>query len=137
MGNAARKYAGPGPVLRVFLVEDSPIIRERLEEMLDSIEGARTVGYAAAADEAIRNILDARPDVVVLDIRLAQGSGFDVLRTLHERTPEIDVYMLSNFATEPYRRLAQRLGATGFFDKSTQFQAVREALARRAAATMN
>ncbi len=95
------------------------------------------VGCAAAADEAIRNILDARPDVVVLDIRLAQGSGFDVLRALRERTPEIDVYMLSNFATEPYRRLAQRLGATEFFDKSTQFQAVREALARRAAATLS
>ncbi|HZP93610.1 MAG TPA: response regulator [Burkholderiales bacterium] len=121
----------------MFLVEDSPIIRERLEEMLASIEGARTVGCAAAADEAIRNILDARPDVVVLDIRLAQGSGFDVLRALRERTPEIDVYMLSNFATEPYRRLAQRLGATEFFDKSTQFQAVREALARRAAATLS
>ena len=50
---------------------------------------------------------------------------------VHEAAPEIDVYMLSSFATEPYRRLAARLGARDFFDKSSEFQRVRDTLAAR------
>jgi two-component system response regulator DevR len=123
--------------LRVFIVEDSSMVRERLEEMLSSIEGLCSAGYATTADEAIRDILAAHPDVVVLDIRLAQGTGFDVLRALHERASDICVYMLSNFATPPYRRLAERLGAVEFFDKTNQIEAVREALAKRASRALN
>lgn len=129
-GVAARHHTGGMPTRNVYLVEDSPLVSERLLEMLESVPGVRVTGRAAGADEAIREILAARPDVVVLDIRLAQGSGFDVLRTLHDRAPEIEVYMLSGFATEPYRHLAARLGARGFFDKSTEFARVRDAVAR-------
>lgn len=113
------------------------MIRERLESLLASIEGVHGVGHAAGADEAIHEILDLHPHAVVLDVRLAQGTGFDVLRALREQAPEIAVYMLSNFATEPYRRLAARLGVAGFFDKTTQFEHVREALADRVTRTLN
>lgn len=118
--------------LKVYLVEDSPVLRERLEAMLATIAGARTVGYASGAEDAVRGIGEQRPDVVVLDLKLAQGSGFDVLRALRGEAPEIDVYMLSNFATEPYRRLAAQLGAREFFDKSSEFERVREIIAARA-----
>ena len=60
-----------------------------------------------------------------------------VLRAVREQAPEIDVYMLSNFATEPYRRLAADLGARNFFDKSTEMNQVRDVLAKRAAARPN
>ncbi|TAN52623.1 MAG: response regulator [Betaproteobacteria bacterium] len=118
---------------KVFIVEDSPIIRERLLELLGSIEGAAAIGQASRAAEAIDGILATQPDAVVLDLRLADGSGFDVLRAVHERAPGIELYMLSNFAAEPYRRMAARLGARDFFDKSNEFQRVREVLAARAA----
>lgn len=129
-GAAARRHTGAMQTRSVFLVEDSPLVAERLLEMLENVPGVRIAGRAAGADEAIRDILAAHPDVVVLDIRLAQGSGFDVLRALHDRAPEIEVYMLSGFASEPYRHLAARLGARGFFDKSTEFARVRDAVAR-------
>lgn len=125
------------PSLKVFIVEDSPIICERLLAMLGSIEGAAAVGQASRAAEAIDGILRAQPDAVVLDLKLAEGSGFDVLRAVHERAPGIDLYMLSNFAAEPYRRMAARLGARDFFDKSNEFQRVREVLAARAAQAIN
>ena len=123
------------PTRTVYLVEDSPLVSERLLEMLAEVPGVRVTGCAARADEAIRCILAERPDIVVLDIRLEQGSGFDVLRALHERAPQIEVYMLSGFASDPYRHLAARLGARGFFDKSTEFTRVRDAVAARAAPT--
>lgn len=121
-------HVAPAP-LEVFVVEDSPLIRERLLALLAPVEGARTIGCAERADDAIRSILARRPDAVVLDVQLAAGSGIDVLRTLHDQAPGIDVYMLTNFASAQYRRLCERLGARGFFDKSTEFECVRDAIA--------
>ena len=117
--------------MQVFLVEDSPLIRARLIEMLEGVPGATVCGHAAGAESAIRGILAARPDVVVLDLALASGSGFDVLRAVHPQAPQIDFYLLSNFAADPYRELAGRLGARGFFDKTSEFGRVRDAIAGR------
>lgn len=117
----------------VYLVEDSVLVRERLMEMLDAVPGARVVGMATRADQAITDILAARPDIVVLDVRLEQGSGFDVLRALRGQAPGVDVYMLSSFASDPYRHLARQLGARDFFDKAVDFGRVRDIVAARAA----
>lgn len=117
---------------KVFLVEDSPLVLERLTALLGAVPNTRIVGHAAGAEEAVRAILAAKPDVVVLDLKLAQGTGFDVLIELHDKAPGIDLYMLSNFSSEPYRRQAERLGARGFFDKSIEFEHVRNAIAQRA-----
>ena len=118
--------------MQIYLVEDSPLIRKRLEEMLASVPGTRIIGHASHADAAISDILAERPDVVVLDLSLAEGSGFDVLRAVHPQAPEVDFYMLTNFAADPYRQLAERLGARDFFDKSREFERVRETFANRA-----
>ena len=121
---------------RVFLVEDSAPVRQRLAALLDTIEGVDTVGSAATARDAESAILAQRPDAVLLDIRLAQGSGFDVLRSLRQQAPQIEVYMLSNFAAPAYRQLAASLGARGFFDKTTELDSMRRTLAERAARSM-
>ncbi len=86
----------------------------------------------ATADAAICAILAAQPDVVLIDISLASGSGFDVLRAVQSEAPQIDVYMLSSFAAYPYRQLAETLGARGFFDKTQDMDRVRELIAERA-----
>ena len=113
---------------KVFLVDDSPLVRSRLAEMVGGLPGNCVVGQAADVREAISGILAARPDVVLLDLSLATGSGFDVLKAVHGREPGIDFYMLSNFASEPYRRHAERLGARGFFDKAGEFERLRATL---------
>ena len=123
--------------LKVFLVEDSALVCERLTAMIGGIAGATVVGRAARADEAVRAILEAHPDAVVLDIRLAQGSGFGVLRQVRSREPEIEFLMLTNFATDPFRRTAERLGVSGFFDKTAEFGRVRDVLAARAGSATN
>jgi len=120
--------------MEIFLVEDSSLVRARLADMLDTIPGAHVVGEAGQAQAAIRDILALRPDVVLLDINLAEGSGFDVLRAVCRQAPEIDFYMLSNFTADPDRELAERLGAREFFDKSGEIERVREIVAQRAAA---
>jgi len=115
----------------VYLVEDAPLVRERLLELLQGVPDASVVGVSDRAGDAIREILAKRPDVVIVDLHLAEGSGFDVLRAVHQAAPEIAVYVLTSFAAEPTRRVAQRLGASGFFDKATEFERVCEAVAAR------
>ncbi|HEY6966295.1 MAG TPA: response regulator transcription factor [Burkholderiales bacterium] len=119
----------------VFLVEDSPLLRKRVEAMIASIPGAALVGHAADTAGAIEGIVAARPKAVVLDLRLAaEGSGFDVLRAVRERLPEVAFYVLTNFANEAYRQMAEKLGARGFFDKSNEFEKLHQVLAAAAAA---
>ena len=90
------------------------------------------MGFADSTAGAIREILELRPGMVLLDLNLADGSGLGVLRALHAKAPGIDVFVLTNFATPQYRRLCTSLGACGFFDKSTEFEKVRDAIAARA-----
>jgi DNA-binding NarL/FixJ family response regulator len=127
---------GRGPdcvVLKIFLVDDSAPVRARIEAMLASIPCLQVIGQAADANAAVRGILDGQPDVVVLDLKLGEASGFDVLRALREAGSRAEVYMLSNFATPAYRRRAEQLGARGFFDKSTEFEHLRAVIAARSA----
>jgi len=119
--------------MQVFIVEDSAPVRARLVDLLESVPGTSVVGQASQVPAAIRDILATRPDVVLLDLSLGADSGFDVLRAVAPQAPEIDFYMLSNFAADPYRQLAERLGARDFFDKSREFERVRDIVAQRAA----
>lgn len=118
--------------MRVFLVEDSALVRSRLETMLADIPGARTIGYATGASDAVQAILAQRPDTVVLDLHLQEGHGFDVLYALQRSAPHVAVYVLTNYPEEAYRRRAARLGALGFFDKSADLDRLRDALVERA-----
>jgi DNA-binding NarL/FixJ family response regulator len=125
--------APPAALPRVFLAEDSPLIRERLEAMI-TVAGAAPAGFAISVGAAIDAILLTRPDLVILDMQLADGTGFDVLRAVRAQAPEIDIYFFSNFAADPYRQLAERLGAKGFFDKSREFGLMRDVVAQLAEA---
>jgi len=119
---------------RVFVVEDSALIRDRLEAMI-ALAGAEMVGQASRADAAIRGILDTHPGLVILDVQLEDSSGFDVLRAIRDQAPSIDIYLFSNYDAYPYRELAGRLGARGFFDKSREFDSMRDVVVQRVAAS--
>jgi len=119
--------------MKIFIVEDSEPLLTRIAATLGALPNVDLAGTAQTVAEAIAGILASQPDVVILDLSLGKASGFDVLKTVHDRQPAIDFYVLSNFSSDPYRRHAERLGARGFFDKSTEFERVRDAVAQRAA----
>jgi DNA-binding NarL/FixJ family response regulator len=118
--------------IRVFLVEDSAPIRERLAAMLGEIAGVELVGEAETASAAAAGILRSRPDTVILDIGLAQGSGIDVLREVHPQAPQIAFIVLTNSFNPQYEKICMAAGASHFIDKSTQVAEVRRLVSARA-----
>jgi DNA-binding NarL/FixJ family response regulator len=105
--------------LQVYVVEDSPILQQLLASAV-AAAGAELSGCSADAETAIADLFALEPDVILIDIRLAAGSGFDVLRALQDqsRLPNAIKVVLTNYADAEYENLSVRLGADRFFDKS-------------------
>lgn len=107
--------------LRVLLVEDSPLLSERLLELLADIPGVVTLPAVATEAGAIAAIADMVPDVVVLDLRLKEGTGFGVLRVLKLLKNAPVVIVLTNYALPQYRIQAEAFGVPYFLDKARDF----------------
>jgi DNA-binding NarL/FixJ family response regulator len=106
--------------VRVFLADDSALIRERVSSML----GARAmavVGHTQTPQGSIEAILAVQPDVVVLDVRLDGGTGLEVLRAVRHAAPAIAFVVFSNSASPSYRKRYLGEGARSFLDKTTEF----------------
>ena len=101
--------------LQVYIVEDSPIIRWLLASTIEAA-GAELVGHSADAQTAITDLSVLEPDLILLDIRLKAGTGFDVLKALQERhlLPTTMKAVLTNHANAEYQQLSFRLGAIVF-----------------------
>ena len=112
--------------LRVFLVEDSAILRDRLAEMFAAWANVEMVGHAeteAAAETALRT---QDWDVLILDLQLLHGTGLGVLRSLRShRKPGTSVMVLTNYAIPSYRARSLELGADYFFDKASDFASIK------------
>ena len=117
-----------GPSMRVFLVDDSLLIRQRLARMLLSVKGVQVVGEALQAREATSSILQIKPDLVVLDVQLLSGTGMEVLRSIKKVQPAPIVIIVTNFPE--YRKKYLEAGADFFFDKSTEFHNIPLVLGR-------
>lgn len=122
----------PGPGLRIVLIDDSAMIRERLYWSLASIEGVEIVGSVADAAAALRAIDSLEPDLLVLDVNLGRRDGWQVLQHAlrHRSAPTVMVFSNDDAPTTRERYLLG--GASGFFDKSLEFDALRDAICARA-----
>jgi DNA-binding NarL/FixJ family response regulator len=109
--------------LRVFVVEDSELIRKRIVENVRAIGGYEIVGFAESAEEAMRSIDDLHPDIVITDIRLKEGNGIEVVRHVRANgyTPRPRIFVLTNYAFPEYKHQCSIAGADEFFDKSSEY----------------
>ncbi len=118
--------------IRVFLVDDAFLVRDRVAQMLRD-RAMDVVGQAQSPKEAIACILATRPDVVVLDIQLEGGTGLDVIRGVRSTLPKVIFVIFSNNSGPAYQKLYRMEGAVRFLDKNAEFDqlsAVIEQVAR-------
>ncbi len=120
-------------MIRVVLVDDHPLITERLESRLRAEQDMQVVSTAVSKNAAETALANNDVDVVVCDVRLPDGSGLELLdETAFERgAPRF--LMLSSFDTPQYVDAAQRLGAAGFLLKTTATEEIIASIRRIAA----
>jgi DNA-binding NarL/FixJ family response regulator len=123
------------PALQIYLVEDSPVIRESLIATLEELAPVQVVGWAADEDSALGWLGQSghTATLLIVDLFLAAGSGLGVLRGVARLARRPRVVVLSNFATPDMRRKCLELGAEQVFDKSTDIDALIDWCIREAA----
>src|SRR5436305_4052081 len=104
----------PETRLRVMLVDDHEIVRSGLRAMLAATDDLRVVAEAESVAQAVREAERTRPDVVVMDIRLADGSGIEATREIRTRLPSTQVLMLTSFADDEALYASIMAGAAGY-----------------------
>ena len=114
--------------MKVFIVEDSKAICERLVEMVEGADGHVVVGQAEDYDGAVAGIAASHPDVAIFDIKLARGNGIDALAAVKRERPDLLGIVMSNFATPQHRKASADAGAEYFLDKSADFERITEIL---------
>lgn len=114
--------------MRVLVVDDAALVRVRLVERLTEASGVTVVGAAADGNEAVALARSLGPDVVVLDLNLPGLSGLEVLAVLKAQPNPPMVIVMTNHAHDHYRKECLSAGADFFFDKSTEFDRVADAV---------
>jgi len=110
--------------MRVFIVDDSSVIVERLTRLLSEVPGVEFVGHATDVPQAVQRVLEILPDALVLDLHMPGGSGLDVLRAIRPVQPSLRVLVFTNYPQEEYRQECMAAGADYFLDKSTEFEKI-------------
>ena len=114
--------------MRVFLVEASALVRERLQRVLVDYPCVQMLGSCDCAREAEGHAQRLRPDLIILDLSLREGNGFQLLRAISRWSFQPEVMVLTNDAGEPFRRAAYGLGVRHFYDKALEFEQAVDAL---------
>jgi two-component system, NarL family, response regulator DevR len=103
--------------LRVMIVDDYELVRNGIAALIDRAPGMEVVDEAATASDAVRNALHSRPDVIVMDVRLGDGSGIEATREIRAELPETKVLMLTSFNDDQALFSAMLAGAAGYLLK--------------------
>lgn len=114
--------------LRVLIVDDSPIIRDRLSEFLSDLPNMALVGKAEDGRQGETLFRQHRPDLVILDIDLPEIGGLDLLSQFKAEDPACIVVMLTSYSFRQIRQRCKTLGADYFFEKAREFDKVTELL---------
>jgi DNA-binding NarL/FixJ family response regulator len=102
---------------KIFIVDDHPLVREWLTNLIKQHPGLVVCGEAATAAEAVSGIANTTPDVAIVDISLRNGSGLDLIKTLKAMHPDTAIIVLSMHDERLYAERSLRAGARGYIMK--------------------
>ncbi len=107
-------------IMDILLVDDAESVRKNITRLIKSEMSAVNIFEAVNCSEAERQLVVRSYDLVLLDIRLPDGSGFELMEKVRRSVPLPVVLFISNFTGENFRRKAFDLGANGFYDKTSE-----------------
>ena len=104
---------------RVAIVEDHEKTREYLAALFGGADGIELAGVYGNGGDAIGSLAESSPDVFIVDLNLPDMSGIDVIRTLREKVPRLEILVLTIHENREHLFLALQAGATGYLVKGT------------------
>ncbi len=119
--------------LRVVLADDQTVVREGLATLLGLLPGVEVVGVAADGLEALREVAEQQPDVLLVDLRMPRCDGVEATRRVRAEHPRTEVVVLTTYADDESVLGALRAGARGFLTKDADAEAIARALHAAAA----
>ncbi|HSI63776.1 MAG TPA: response regulator transcription factor [Candidatus Saccharimonadia bacterium] len=112
----------------VALVDDHTFMREGIKNVIDSLDGYFCMWTAANADEAMAQLAEKKPDILITDITLPGRSGLDLVKEVHALHPTLPILVLSMHQEEIYAQRAVKSGARGYLMKSAEYESFAQAL---------
>jgi len=110
----------PSPVLRVLVVDDHEVVRQGLVALLDRRDGFQVVAEAGTVAEALEQARRHEPEIVIMDVRLPDGSGIEACREIRAEMPTTKVVMLTSYPDEEAVLSAIVAGASGYLLKQVR-----------------
>lgn len=114
--------------IRVLIADDHALVRAGIRVLVEKIEGMVVVGEAGKGNEALELVRELRPDLMLLDITMPDGGGFEVLDHVTKKYPQIKVIVLTVHEAGEYAIRALREGAAGFLPKSAASTELEQAI---------
>ncbi len=125
---ASESQTSAGTPIRVMLVDDHEVVRRGLQAILDRNPELHVVGEASSVAAAVRESARVQPDVVVMDLRLPDGSGVTACREIRDAHPDIKVLILTSHADQDALFSAVLAGAAGYVLKDLDTAAIQKAI---------
>jgi len=115
---------------RILVVDDHPIVREGLAEAIDNETDLCVCGEAEDRHQAIAAIQAGHPDLVIVDLKLKDSDGFELIKDIHARWPKLPMLVVSMYEESVYAERVIRAGARGYITKQEATRKIIEAVRR-------
>lgn len=123
--------------MKIVIADDSSLWRERIKTLLNCFENISVVGEVENGAEAMRIIMGKTPDLAILDIRMPEMSGIEVLKKIRKLKMKVKVCILTNYPYPQYRKKCMEEGADYFFSKTEDFKKIDTVIADMLKETVN
>lgn len=108
--------------MKIVIADDSSLLRDRIKSMLNNMNNVFVVGEAENGVDALQLIREKEPDLAILDIRMPEMNGIEVLKKIRELKLRVKVCILTNYPYPQYRKKCMELGADYFLSKTEDFE---------------
>lgn len=109
---------------RIFIVENNAVFRQGFEQLLNNEHDIVVYGSTNNSLQALSMIGKTRPDMIIADISLKDGSGIELVKLIHREHDELPIVVMSLHEESLYKRLAANAGATGYINKQDPPEAI-------------
>ena len=118
--------------MKIIIADDSSLFRDRIKDLLKTLNNVEIVGEAVNGLEALQLVEDKKPDLVILDIRMPEMNGIEVLRKIREKGIGVKICMLTNYPFKQYKEKCLAEGSDYFFDKNIDINQILDVISKLA-----